>query len=379
MKQSETKKFFFIANGFCSKISGGDTHANLFVNFLSTKDHDVAICTPRNAFLGVFNPSVSIVTYKNLPFEHLMYSSNILLFCIYIYRIVMSVVKKQFYRADVIVLTSHLFHDTFVVPFLREKNIVCYVHHVIGQQRRVGFLGAATSLLERLSFFILKFKKVTIFTVSERVKKQLINFYGFSASNIFVSTNGVDVDFINRVQPRGRCFDLVFCGRLHMTKGIFDLLKIIEGLKEGNNNIRCAIMGSGPMEKEFKELVFKKNLEENIILLGHVSEVKKIEVMKSAKVFVLPSHEEGWGIVIAEAMVAGTPVVVYRLEDIIDIWKDNVVWSDYLDILDFTNKVDFLLKNKLEREKLSKKAYRYSQNLDWQSVLETEWKKVLSL
>jgi glycosyltransferase involved in cell wall biosynthesis len=54
-------------------------------------------------------------------------------------------------------------------------------------------------------------------------------------------------------------------------------------------------------------------LQDNIIFAGPLSGKKLFKTVKSSKVFLLPSYEEGWGIALCEALYAGLPVICYDL------------------------------------------------------------------
>jgi glycosyltransferase involved in cell wall biosynthesis len=63
------------------------------------------------------------------------------------------------------------------------------------------------------------------------------------------------------------------------------------------------------LNKNFSE----KKLGNNVCFLGYLPEDQKFAVLKASGVFLFPSYEEGWGIVVAEAMACGLPVVAYDL------------------------------------------------------------------
>ena len=370
----KNNKIVFISNGFSSKISGGDTHSNMMANYLVKEFTNIYFILPKDAFLNFFNSQIRVLRYKNIPFEKKFYKNNQILIFIYIYRIIASYFYLNKSKPNVVICSSHLFHDVIPMLFLNSKIVkVCYVHHILGQQKRIGFLGAVTIFLEKISFYILKFKKIKIITVSETVRDQLINKYNFNESEIFVSSNGISLDLINNVtNSETNKYDLVFCGRLHQSKGVFDLIQIMHEIKKYIPDVRCAIVGSGPEESALKNKISEYNLSSNIEMLGFVSETDKIKILKSSKLFILPSHEEGWGIVIAEALACGLPVILYELPDLISVWKKQVVWVECFDTDKFSNKVISILNNKNELSILSMKAYQYAKGLRWENVLEKE-------
>lgn len=167
-------------------------------------------------------------------------------------------------------------------------------------------------------------------------------------------------------------YDLCFCGRLNKTKGVFDLIEIVKIIKENCSNILCVIIGDGPEKNNLKRVIKNYSLENNIKLMGFLTEKEKIKTIKSSKLFVLPSHEEGWGIVIGEAIACGVPVVAYELADIRQIWGTQVYWVESFKTNDFVKKIDQLLSDKHLRMRLARRGKIFVRDLDWSVVLNKE-------
>ena len=75
------------------------------------------------------------------------------------------------------------------------------------------------------------------------------------------------------------------------------------------------IVGSGPLEKQIKQLIKELKLEKNIEVIHNVSDDKLLELYNSSDLFVLPSvmdsqgNTEGLGVVLLEAMACKLPVI----------------------------------------------------------------------
>ena len=93
--------------------------------------------------------------------------------------------------------------------------------------------------------------------------------------------------------------------RLSNRKGLKYLLY---AWKKLNLNIPLKIAGSGPQKERLVKLKNKLNLK-NVEFLGYVSEEKKVDLLKKAKLYILPTLGEGFGISNLEAMASGTPVI----------------------------------------------------------------------
>lgn len=377
MKTRKTDNILFVFNAFASEsgaMAGGDIHAVKLIQYLDSLGTGVTVlCSKDFPAVGSLGNS-KILNYPSIPFEKYFYRSIFGIFTVFCYRAILTVFMLLGKDYQVVIPTSALFPDVAPLLFLKRKTLsITYLHHIISEQNRTGFYSVVTKRLEKLIFWILKVRKSYIMTVSEKNKITLVQKYGFDKDKIYVTKNGLDLEFIEKIKVQGEThYDMCFCGRIYKTKGIYDLLEVIKIIKKTYLDVKCVLIGDGGERAVYESIIREDGLEKNIILLGYVSEEEKYVVMKSSKVFVLPSHEEGWGIVIGEAMACKVPVVVYKLDDIVDIWADNVSWVRCFDTVDFADKVLELLWDKKKAEEISDKAYRFVQKLNWNSALEKE-------
>lgn len=114
---------------------------------------------------------------------------------------------------------------------------------------------------------------------------------------------------------------IVAVGRLVEEKG-FDILVAAVALLEADEKSRIVIVGEGPERKRLTEQALKLGVE--LELLGELSPRKLGEVYKSARLVVVPSRREGYGLVAAEAAASGRAVVGSRVGGIPDLIEDGV-------------------------------------------------------
>ena len=107
---------------------------------------------------------------------------------------------------------------------------------------------------------------------------------------------------------------ILFLSRLNPKKGIDVLLKSIHKIKEHLKGNRIILAGEGDPSyiKSLKELTIQLGIEEYVDFIGGVYNEKKWELIKGSRVFVLPTHSENFGIVVAEALASGTPVITTK-------------------------------------------------------------------
>jgi len=128
-----------------------------------------------------------------------------------------------------------------------------------------------------------------------------------------VIPNGVDVERFRRAVPLARWQDgiqnILFVGRFEPRKGLLELLKAYRILRKAGCECRLLVVGNGPLGKEARRYVATRRLR-GVYFLDRVSDDEKAQLFRTADVYVSPATGgESFGIVLLEAMAAGTPIV----------------------------------------------------------------------
>ena len=111
-------------------------------------------------------------------------------------------------------------------------------------------------------------------------------------------------------QPVDKIYDLVFFGRLARNKGIYLLLEALVLLKKQRSGSQLLLIGDGPEKNSIKKYVDRQNLQANVVWAGWLSDARAVaEHLNQAKIFVMPSYNEGGPRTLIEAMACGLPVV----------------------------------------------------------------------
>jgi glycosyltransferase involved in cell wall biosynthesis len=103
---------------------------------------------------------------------------------------------------------------------------------------------------------------------------------------------------------------VLYASKLTRSKHPDDLLRAASLLLGRGCQIHVVVAGSGVLEAELRCLAAELALGERVSFIGFVNQSSLPELFASCDVFVLPSENEPWGLVVNEAMCAGLPVVV---------------------------------------------------------------------
>ena len=108
-------------------------------------------------------------------------------------------------------------------------------------------------------------------------------------------------------------------GRLHANKGIDIMLKAFARLRDKGVAARLSIAGDGPEMPALRRLAADLGLDDHVEFTGWVSPAAGY--LTTLDLFVLPSRVEPFGLVVAESMAAGVPVVASRIDGPREILK----------------------------------------------------------
>ena len=238
-------------------------------------------------------------------------------------------------RKSNVVYIQYLFHYTVVFSLFfswvfNKKVILC---------PRGSFstftLSNRNQLLKKLwiLLFINPFKKGIIWQASSYLEKNDIKKY-FPNSIIEIVSDGIDFDSF---QKESQCSfkellkeftnkdfsfvsEVVFSmGRLHKIKGFDVLIDAFSLYIKENPHAKLIIAGSDDgVEKELLNQISNRNLTNSVFLIGLINHSQKRKLLTNSSVFALCSRFESFGIVIAEALSCGLPVVV----------SDKTAWKD---------------------------------------------------
>ena len=164
-----------------------------------------------------------------------------------------------------------------------------------------------------------------------------------------------------------------FIGRFdEPRKGLSILLESCALLLKGGVDFQLVIAGPGDPEPFIESI--SPELAERIHFLGRVSEARKHQLLRSFTVYVAPNTGgESFGIILAEAMAAGTPVVATNLPAFVDVLDGGSCGLTFEvgNSEELSSKIRILLQDKKEQTNLRSKGQARALDFDWSVVGES--------
>ena len=274
--------------------------------------------------------------------------------------------------------------DRMGLPFI-------FTAHSLGAWKQEQMRGDSQEM-ERLFRFAQRirwenviFRRATAQTVTTLDEKDTYRrLYGFESDDLVVIPPGVDVRrFRPEPAPGTRMVstpdEFVFAlSRIDSNKGLGDLIRGFDRVRRGSN--AQLVIGGGSKNPEPHEIDVKKSLVELIDALslrdrvtfaGYIPDEELGSYYRNARVFVLPSKYEPFGMTVLEAMACGTPVVATRhggLRHVLTHRRDGVL-VDPSDVTELSSAILEVLNDRPFAERLGKAGRRLvEERFSWQSI-----------
>ncbi|HHP7244277.1 MAG TPA: glycosyltransferase family 4 protein, partial [Elainellaceae cyanobacterium] len=231
----------------------------------------------------------------------------------------------------------------FLLPEICEEldlPLIATFHPPFDLKRRNFTSGTQHLTYQLYAPFLANYDRVIVFS---HIQRDLLVRLGVPADKVVVIPNGVDVDKyypgISSVKAQFKAKRLfVYQGRIASEKNVESLLKAWRQRDMGADS-KLLVVGSGPLVPSLMPFYTS---EHGIYWLGFVAdEQQRINILRAADVFILPSLVEGLSLSLLEAMACGVACVAT------DAGADGEVLSEGAGIIMSTNRVSTQLQTLL--------------------------------
>ena len=169
--------------------------------------------------------------------------------------------------------------------------------------------------------------------------------------------NPIDIrEFEPRAEvARGnRPLRLIYLGVLIQAKGVYDLVESIARLAADGVEVQATLAGDREIE-QVRQAARTRGVADRVELPGWVGKEKKLELLRTADVLVLPSYKEGLPLCVLEAMAAGLPVVCSAVGGLPDLVIDgsNGLLFPAGDVAALTDRLARMVKDEALRLRMS--------------------------
>lgn len=285
-------------------------------------------------------------------------------YCKLLFRIVGDIRR---YSPELVYVTPNAkgvgFYKDFIVVQLIKK-MGC---RVIGHYHNTGVSLRHNKFLDNLLYQEF-FRNIKVILLADVLYNDISRYV--SRENVYICPNGVpEIDNVSETKPQDRLVPhLLFLSNLLEAKGVFVLLDALKILKESGFPFVCTYVGSetNDVDKDrFNQELLSRDLQDCVRYNGSKYGEEKLQEYANADIFVFPSLNEAFPLVLLEAMQFSLPVVASNVGGVSEIIKDgeNGFIVPPGNPLILSEKIAVLLKDQQLREKMGRcGSGRYKEN-----------------
>ena len=263
-----------------------------------------------------------------------------------------------------------------MVYLLARRQRIPIVAEIMEYRGLELWLDAADPISARLGYisqhiFFRFFRYLRIITISQATKSQL-EAGGLRTRKIHVIPPGIN---LRDYQPAGNVArtpgEILVVGRLMPQKGHRYLLEALPEVAQKCPEIHLTVVGDGPLREELELQAVDLGIADLVTFTGVVSETEKVAHLWRAELFVMPSTQEGFGMVLLEAMACGLPIAAFDLPVFHEILGESSGrFAPVRDTSALAAHIVDLLKDDLLREKMSAFNREYVKMFGWEDAVD---------
>jgi glycosyltransferase involved in cell wall biosynthesis len=212
-----------------------------------------------------------------------------------------------------------------------------------------------------------------IITISQSTKSAILKHYHAKASKFIITPIPPGQPSLKTASPEINLPSkyILFMSTLEPRKNYINLARayslLPEKLKKEYGLVLAGARG-WQVDESLEEIKFLQEQGNNIVLTGYVSEPDRAYLYKHAELLAMPSHYEGFGMPLLEAMSYGVPVAASDIAVFHEVAAEAAAYFDKDDPKDIAKVVGELLSSSATRQKLIARGHERLEEYDWQDV-----------
>lgn len=230
-----------------------------------------------------------------------------------------SSLRKLFSLPIQLVKTTRLVSGAPVVSFLTRANLTNILssfvtrHPVVVSERQALVVDKPPLAAKRMKLWLrgLAYRHANAVVVNSKgTADDLVTYCGISPERAHVIYNSCEIEKIIALGAEPANVPehfIVTSGRLNAQKGQDHLLRAFSIALREHPEFQLVVLGTGEREMELRELARSLNIADKVQFMGF--QKNPFAIISKAKVFILPSHYEGFPNVVMEALALGVPVI----------------------------------------------------------------------
>lgn len=340
-------------------LGGAETQVINLAKFLKTQGHDVTVLTlSASAEYQKIIKNYASIRIIHVPFGRIFRKFPF----IWIFLITYNFLGLNKFLKEFDALNPHNYPTQWLCHGFKEKTIwMCNEPPMTYFSLKGNAIGMKIrNTLKKIFYALLEasYTKESVGTVAVLDKKRfelVRKLYGISPKIVY---SGVDIDKFRPLETKGRKAKILFVSRLAPHKRVIDFLKAAEIVSKNHPDAEFCVVGDGPDEKLVID--YKKNIN-GLIHLKNIPGDELARLYGESHILVFPAINQPWGLVPFEAMACKCAVLVSSdtgAAEVLENGKTAFVINP-CDPEGIANKINYLLNNKKEMDKISENGYMF--------------------
>jgi len=243
----------------------------------------------------------------------------------------------------------------FYIAYLAQKKIIVHFHAFSPETTINGKY--------KLMYYNLFRKSDKVIVLSQFWEDEIIRAFGENIVDLEILYNPCNIisQIKNEISVKENY--VLYAGALNSRKGYSDLINAFSIVLKKHSDWKLILAGNGEIEKGLS-IAKNLNISKKIIFTGWITGEEKDRLFRDAKIFCLPSYNEGFPMAVLDAISYGLPVISTPVGGILDVFTDRVDLSIFEpgDVDTLAKKIIELIEDAEIRNKYIKASINHANN-----------------